>query len=97
MNIVFARHVEDYEHAENPGDYFVTQPNKHEGGARRLSFLCPCGCHLLCGIKIRDDGQNIDGAWGWNRDENKPTCTPSIDINRGHWHGYLTDGEFRSC
>src|SRR5260370_39687685 len=30
------------------------QPVAHpaEGGARRLSFRCPCGCGVLCGIRI---------------------------------------------
>ena len=90
------RHVADFDACENPGDFFITEPNPHEGGARRLSFLCPCGCCSLCGIRIRDDGQNTEGAWGWNLDEDKPTATPSININNGHWHGYLTEGVFKA-
>ena len=82
---------------KSPGDFFLTSPNEHEGGARRLSFLCPCGCGDLAGIKVRDDGTQQGGAWAWDRNEDKPTCTPSIAINSNHWHGYLTDGVFRSC
>ena len=96
MNVQ-ARRVADYGACEQVGDFFITEKNEHEEGCRRLSFLCPCGCGDLCGIRIRDDGAHTGGAWGWNRDEEKPTCTPSININNGHWHGYLTDGEFRSC
>ena len=94
---VVARKVADFDHAERPGDYFITEPNQHEDGARRLSFLCPCGCGDLAGIRIRDDGQQINGAWAWDRNEDKPTCTPSILINKGHWHGYLTAGVFVEC
>lgn len=94
---VKANHKADFDACQEPGDFYLTPPNEHDGGARRLSFLCPCGYASLCGIRVRDDGQNRDGAWGWNLDEEKPTCTPSIRINGEHWHGYLTDGVFRSC
>lgn len=97
-----ATRVDGFDECKNPGDFYITEPNEHEGGARRLSFLCPCGCGVLCGCKIRDDGQNIGGAWGWNGSKNKPTLTPSIRISgktpsEEHWHGYLTDGVFKSC
>ena len=99
--IVKANHVANYDAAKNPGDFFITKRCEHEP-KRRLLFLCPCGCGDLCGISIRDDGQQVDGAWGWNGDEDKPTTTPSIlihgkKIGESHWHGYLTEGEFRSC
>ena len=94
---VAATRVAGFDHAKNPGDFYLTPPNEHEGGCRHLSFLCPCGCGALAGIRVRDDGENRDGAWAWNRDEEKPTCTPSIDIKPGHWHGHLTAGEFVSC
>jgi hypothetical protein len=60
----------------------------------------------LAGIKVRDDGKMLDGAWAWDRNEEKPTCAPSINIMGdrnddgtvpSHWHGYLTNGVFRSC
>jgi len=95
-----ANRVADYDSAKNPGDYFIAQRCQAEP-KRRLSFLCPCGCGSLYGISIRDDGQQIDGAWAWNKDEDKPTTTPSIMCYgpgmSSHWHGYLTNGEFASC
>jgi hypothetical protein len=98
MSEVKANKVADFESCLNPGDFFITPPNPHEGGDRRLSFICPCGkCGALCGIRIRDDGQRVNGAWGWNRDEEKPTLAPSININNEHWHGYLINGIFRLC
>lgn len=94
MSDVLAHRVEDYEHCRQLGDFFIAEKNKHEPGCRRLNFLCPCGCGSLCGIRIRDDGERRDNCWGWNKDQDKPTCTPSIDINHGHWHGWLTNGVF---
>lgn len=91
------RHVANYDACKEPGDFYFSPPNPAENGMRLLSFLCPCGCGELCGIRVRDDGQNIDGAWGWNKDEEKPTTTPSIAINQNHWHGYLKNGVFESC
>lgn len=93
------RLVEDFEHAERPGDFFFTPPNDADGGCRRLSFLCPCGCGTLSGIRVRDDGGTSGGAWQWNLDEDLPTTHPSIridDRDGEHWHGYLTDGVFKS-
>lgn len=92
-----AKKVDGFDSCNNPGDFYITEPNNHDGGCRRLSFRCPCGCGDLCGIRIRDDGTNRDGSWGWNKNEELPTTTPSIDINHGHWHGYLTDGVFVQC
>lgn len=92
-----ASRVEGFSHTEKPGDFYITPPNEHEGLARRLSFLCPCGCRDLCGIRIRDDGLQENGAWAWDRNQDKPTTFPSIAINHGHWHGYLIEGVFWDC
>jgi len=97
-----ATRVKDFHSCNNPGDFYITEPSQHENGARRLSFRCPCGCGVFCGVKIRDDGSNTDGAWEWNKDMDKPTTTPSILISgktasEEHWHGYLTNGVFNSC
>ncbi len=92
-----ARRVADFEHCERAGDFYIMPPSDAEGGMMRLSFLCPCGCGDLCGIRIRSDGVQDGKAWGWNLDREKPTTTPSIAVNGNHWHGYLTDGVFRSC
>lgn len=91
---VKATRVPDFDSAKKAGDFFITDPNPADGGARRLSFLCPCGCGDLAGIKIRDDGQQVDGAWTWNGNMDNQTTTPSILIHPNHWHGFLTDGVF---
>jgi hypothetical protein len=95
--VVRANRVENYDGCRNPGDYFITSPNSHENNCRRLSFLCPCGCGQLCGIRINDVGDMQNFCWAWNKVENKVTVTPSINISNGHWHGYLTDGVFNEC
>ena len=90
---VQAHRVADYSECRYPGNFFLSPPSAD--GIRRLSFLCPCGCGMLCGINVGPaDGAKV---WAWNGDEEKPTATPSININMGHWHGYLTDGVFKSC
>lgn len=98
---VKANRVPDFDACKNPGDFFITASDAVDSGARRLSFLCPCGCGDLCGIRIREDGQHANACWGWDRNEDQPTCTPSIRIGGSqgseHWHGYLTKGEFISC
>lgn len=91
MDTPFTR-KNSFEELEKPGDGYWTgseNPDKEPG---RLTFKCPCGCDLIAGIKVAGEGK-----WQWNGDFEKPTTTPSILIDRGHWHGYLTGGVFRSC
>ena len=35
-------------------------------------------------------------VWTWDGNEENPTLSPSIDWP-GHWHGYLTNGQLKSC
>ncbi|EJL21880.1 DUF6527 family protein [Novosphingobium sp. AP12] len=70
-----------------------------------ILFGCPCGCGQMMSISIAEGGSGQ--TWSWNGNEGAPTTTPSIliyQLEEGtgarvgeHWHGYLTDGEFRSC
>lgn len=92
MHPVKANKVAGFNECKNPGDYFFSPV--YEENTRKLDFICPCGCGQLCGIKVANDGYQRTGIWGWNKDENKPTCTPSIRINQDHWHGHLKDGVF---
>lgn len=78
------------------GDFYLT-PLEPGSPYRRLSFLCPCGCGILAGVRVRADGVQDGSAWGWNKSEQCPTTQPSILINGNHWHGYLTDGNFVEC
>jgi hypothetical protein len=55
---------------------------------------------------IRHRRDSTRPVWQWNGNRERPTATPSLLIyqlnERGqrigeHWHGWLTDGERRSC
>lgn len=73
------------------GDFFYSGNNDNP---ERLYFLCPCGCGTLAAISLKP---SIENGWEFNSNLDKPTARPSILINRGHWHGYLTDGVFTQC
>lgn len=92
-----ARRVEDFAHAKNAGDFFIQPPNPADRNRIAISFLCPCGCGMLAGVRVNEAGTTDDYCWSWNKDCNKPTVQPSILINDNHWHGFLTDGVFRGC
>lgn len=71
-----------------------------------MLFGCPCGCGQMMSIAIEGGGSG-GPQWHWNGSEERPTTTPSIliyQLEEGtgrivgeHWHGYLNEGEFRSC
>jgi hypothetical protein len=86
---IIARRVADYEHLENPGDYIVYD----EENVKQITFLCPCGCGDLGSVNIN---QSDPYCWKWNGDKDKPTTTPSIKQLSCGWHGYLTDGIFKT-
>jgi hypothetical protein len=84
---VVATRVADFASAKQAGDFFWATD-------ARLHFKCPCGCGALAGVDVKP---HAPSGWEWNGDRDKPTVQPSISIDRGHWHGYLTNGVFRSC
>lgn len=66
-----------------------------DGRIAALMFVCPCGCGGVGSVAVRE-GYG-DKHWQWNGDEARPTLTPSIlKTSPCRWHGYLTDGVFRS-
>jgi len=86
-----AKRVAEFEDMKSPGD-FVWHFNENNDPTQ-MTFLCPCGCGAYLGVSVAGKV-----AWEWNQDLEKPTTTPSIRYLDGcHWHGYLTDGVFRSC
>ncbi|WP_412766455.1 DUF6527 family protein [Brucella intermedia] len=55
-------------------------------------FKCPCGCGVVGGVSFGPD------KWTWNGNPSKPSVQPSIILHTRdgpHWHGCLTDGEWR--
>lgn len=97
------RKTDSYEGAA-PGtwDFYRT----YEAGDRSgILFLCPCGCDSLFSIAYKPY-QGCGPVWNWDGNEDSPTVTPSILVYQmnakgerigEHWHGFLTNGEFKSC
>ncbi|TPM41530.1 DUF6527 family protein [Mesorhizobium sp. B2-3-4] len=72
-------------------------PFPDEDGNQYLSYCCPCGCGRLAPLLVGNGFKPAESpSWQWNGSREKPTLTPSIN-HIGHWHGYLTDGVWRSC
>lgn len=50
-----------------------------------------------CGGAVMFSNWEGEGAkWNWDGNIEKPTLSPSI-WRKGHWHGWLRNGEFVSC
>lgn len=102
--MVTARHIttwrefrDENKRGRVPGSFYLdTTPGKIE-----FWYCCPCGCGrvapLRVGVNVKPDGSRDGRAtWNWNGNTDKPTLTPSVH-HVGHWHGWLTDGEWKSC
>lgn len=62
---------------------------------RGFHFKCPCGCGDVGSVIVAGPR-----AWTfWNGSREKPTVRESVLLHTDgpHWHGYLTDGVWRSC
>lgn len=68
-----------------------------EGSVRDFFYYCPCGCGVMGVLCVGVDEKPEPGpSWNWNGSLDRPSLTPSVH-HVGHWHGYLTDGEWKSC
>lgn len=47
-------------------------------------------------LQIQKGNPGGPRVWGWDGNTESPTLTPSIHA-LGQWHGYLTNGELKSC
>lgn len=69
-----------------------------EDGRHDFWYCCPCGCGsigpLTVGDGFKPDKEPGEHTWFWNGSFDRPTLTPSVN-HVGHWHGYLTDGEWK--
>jgi hypothetical protein len=78
------------------GAIFV-QPHEDGSGEVNFWYRCPCGCGAKAFLLAGRDFKPADSpSWNWNGSLNKATLTPSVH-HVGHWHGWLTDGVWRSC
>lgn len=90
MEDVKANLVEGFDYICNPGDYYFAEDNK------ALIAMCPSGCGELMSLPLTILDNNP--RWEWNGDKECPSLTPSIQ-RRGPnctWHGYLTNGVWKS-
>jgi Family of unknown function (DUF6527) len=90
-------------HADDaqPGDakWYVRENSPHRGGLAGLLFVCPCGCGDIGAVAIHRPAGESGPLWSWNGDRERPTLSPSILRTGGSgctWHGFLTEGVFRS-
>lgn len=93
---VKATEVQSWDDMKNPGDFIFT--HNQEGEIIGMIEMCPCGCGECGWINFDVPNRRPGPAWTWNGSRDKPTLTPSIQRTIAcRWHGYLTDGVFRSC
>jgi Family of unknown function (DUF6527) len=94
------RRVENYDAIEKAGDGCWSTWHGAPDRVASLVFMCPCGCGMVSSIRVSAPpvGTEPGPVWSWNGDKDKPTTTPSIlRLDGCKWHGFLTDGVFRSC
>ena len=111
MSEVKANRVADRDSLKEAGDYHLIEDAN--GAVTHIAYLCPCGrCNRFPSALPIDLGdQTGRPKWQWNGDKNRPTLTPSIqrrlsiqgnaehgiEPHECNWHGFLTDGVFKSC
>lgn len=97
---ITAQHVatrDEFRAKAIPGSFSVSKPDPEEENAQWFWYCCPCGCGAMAPIIVGNGFKPAEGpSWNWNGSLDKPTLTPSVH-HRGHWHGWLTDGVWRSC
>lgn len=98
---VKANRVASWDFLKNPGDFLFTYDKQNR--ICGMVEKCPCGCGAEGGISFVGECYGTREAskgrplWDWNGDEDKPTLIPSIQRTSGcKWHGFLTDGVFKS-
>lgn len=110
MSEVKANRVAGWDDLKNPGDFCLLENS--EGKIVRFGFCCPCGncgTKLLSQISIDSNTDPGRPKWTWDGNKESPTLTPSIlrrieiaahgdhPAYKCNWHGFLTNGIFRSC
>lgn len=103
---VFVADFDDEEARVEAGHWhFYTAYGDPEQRKAGIFFGCPCGCGSMFSVGF-DTHESKRPKWHWNGKSVGISLTPSIliyqmdkagNIVGEHWHGFLTDGEFRSC
>lgn len=91
----FIADVGDFKQRKVPGSFNVEPPEAD--GEQSFWYCCPCGCGAIAPLTVGDGFKPADGpSWRWNGSTDKPELQPSVH-HRGHWHGWLRNGEWVSC
>ena len=78
------------------GSFWVSEPDPDDQ-VRSFWYCCPCGCGRRAPLLVGEKFKPEDGpSWNWNGSLDQATLTPSVN-HVDHWHGFLTDGAWRSC
>ncbi|RUV19974.1 DUF6527 family protein [Mesorhizobium sp. M7A.F.Ca.MR.245.00.0.0] len=76
----------------------ISQDERPTGdGSEYWYYSCPCGCGAAGAVRVKAGEKPAQSpSWHWNGSKETPTLMPSVH-HIGHWHGWLTDGVWRSC
>ena len=96
--IVRAVHIADrdeFARRLEAGSFWISEADSD--GERWFWYCCPCGSGRRAPLTVGERFKPADGpSWNWNGSFVSPTLTPSVN-HEGHWHGFLTDGEWKVC
>lgn len=72
-----------------------------DGRVMRIQYVCPCGCSDWRQVSVSVAKPPPAHHWAWDGNEDRPTLNPSIlhIVNKPGdcgWHGYLTEGVWRT-
>jgi len=93
-----AAHIADWDQWDETGEAGSFSLGDPDGkGERDLWYRCPCGCGTQSVLRVGTGFKpDASPSWRWNGSLESPTLTPSVH-HVGHWHGWLTDGEWKVC
>lgn len=95
VRAIHFKNLEQMRHEAVPGSFHLTP--RMVQGLFEFRYICPSGSgiegKLLVGLGHKPGGQRP--SWSWNGSDTEPTLQPSVN-HVGHWHGWLTDGYWRS-
>lgn len=77
------------------GSFWLSEPDAD--GEQTFLFFCPCGCGDKSLLTVGNGFKPADApSWRWNGQTDTAELSPSVNW-KGHWHGWLRGGEWRSC
>jgi hypothetical protein len=95
VKAVFVENWDHFDESPVAGSFSVCPPD--EQGVSDFWYRCPCGCGVQGVLKVRANSKPQESpSWEWNGSTDKPTLHPSVN-HVNHWHGWLTDGEWKVC